>query len=90
MEFGISLFLKADKPKNLVYIHSSNCVNMPETWILKKYSFVDHVFTVYSKDYIAAHGIKINCGGRACKDCIAAGKKCYFRDGNKEINESLK
>lgn len=83
-------FLKNDKPANMTYVHSSNCVNKPETWVLKSHSFVDHIFTVFDKKYVKANSVNITCGGRACKECIKKCEKCYFKDDNKEVNEQLK
>lgn len=81
---------EAGKPENLIYIASSLRVNNPDLQLLDKFSFIDKLFTVYSKDYARENGIEINCGGRKCYECIFAGKNCYHKNGAKIINELLK
>lgn len=82
------------KPKNTTYIHSSMHLNKPDNIDLKKYSFVDHVFTVYEKTYAKEHNIVINCGGKKCLECIKAKKNCYYKTSAKNntffINELKK
>ena len=80
----------AGKPDNMVFIVSSNRVNGCEKYHVKNDSRVDHVFTVYDKKYIAENKIKINCGGRACLECIKRKTGCYFRNTEKLMNEELK
>ena len=67
------------KPENMVFLVSSPMENevldVPED--MKQ--FVDHVFTVYTPEYVAAHNIEINCGGRKCRECL----RCYDR-GNRD------
>ena len=65
------------KPRNTTYIHSSSKLNCQEN--MTSYSFVDHVFTVFTKKYAKEHNITINCGGKKCMECILAKKNCYFR-----------
>lgn len=83
-------FMQSEKPINLSFVVSSNQVNKPELYHAKNNSFVDHVFTVYDKAYIAENNVAINCGGRACMECIKRGKNCYFRNTDMEIKEELK
>lgn len=84
-------FSESEKPKNCSFVYSCNKINICELHILKTYSFINHIFTVYDKKYISLHDITINCGGRCClKDCIKKGKGCYFADTETIINESLK
>ena len=78
------------KPKNTTYVHSSSELNKPDNIDKEKYSFVDHVFTVYTADYIKKHNIIINCGGKKCLECIIAKKNCYFRNTEFFINEKKK
>lgn len=75
------------KPENLRIIGSSYFLNTPMTAFYKRYWFIDNVFTVYTKKFIAENHIVINCGGKSCASCRA----CY--DGTHasyEINELLK
>lgn len=75
------------KPVNLTIIGSSYFLNEPMTEYYRNFDFIDYIFTVYTKDYIAENGVEINCGGRSCRDC----RRCYLRthDGY-EIREILK
>jgi len=54
------------KPTNTTYIHSSSKLNVPDNIDLSRYTFVDHIFTVYTKQYAKKNNITINCGGRKC------------------------
>lgn len=72
------------KPSNLVIIYSSPKVNEPAADILKKYDFIDKVFTVYDKE--TAKGVNINCGARDCKKC----GRCYTKRTGAMVNEILK
>lgn len=83
-------FMESEKPHNLSFIVSSNKVNKPELYHFNTYNCIDHIFTVYEKKYIAENNININCGGRACLECIKKHKNCYFTDTEKVINEQLK
>lgn len=78
------------KPENTTYVHSSSELNKPDNIDRKKYSFIDHVFTVYTKAYIKSHNIIINCGGKKCLACILEKKNCYFRNTEFFINEEKK
>lgn len=74
-----SIFRTEEKPKNLSYVHSSLRLNCAEIALVKRFSFVDHLFTVYDKKYIELNNIKITCGGKAClKDCCKKKKGCFF------------
>lgn len=83
-------FMETEKPKNLSFVVSSNKVNFPEMYHLKTYSSIDHIFTVYDDNGIKENNISINCGGRACMECIKKHKACYFTDTETVINEKLK
>ena len=82
-------FDKSVKPENLSFIVSSNKVNTPEIKHLKN-KYVNHIFTVFDKEYIKDNNIDIMCGGRACMDCIKRKCNCYFTNTEKEIREQLK
>lgn len=73
-----------EKPRNLIIIASSPIVNVPLN-PFERYPFVDKVFTVYTKEYAALHGVKINC----MKFCSAC-QICYSQNKIKFINELLK
>lgn len=80
-EYGLT------KPENLQIIGSSCMINKPMIEYYKKYDFIDHVFTVYSKDYVKEHNIDITCGARSCATCT----KCYTgTHAEYEIRELLK
>lgn len=76
------------KPDNLILVASSIMVNRPID--VRNHPAVDKVFTVYTADYIIAHGLRpefINCGARSCKTC----RRCYRKTGAVEyVNEILK
>ena len=63
------------KPSNLIIIVSSLFINyeLDLRKVQVTYPFVDKVFTVYDKAFIAEKGIQINCGARHCFTC----RKCY-------------
>lgn len=77
------------KPSNLIMVLSSEKKNVV-TDLYKKYEWVDHVFTVYSIDWLKENNIDIekfiNCGGNKCNDC----RNCYGGCDNFFINEMLK
>lgn len=83
-------FLQEGKPRNLSFVCSSLALNKAENYHKQTYDFIDHIFTVYEKDYITANNININCGGRACMECIKKHKGCYFTDTELNISEQLK
>lgn len=76
------------KPKNVIYIYSSPKVNTPAEIeeLLKKYPFIDKIFTVFDAEFIKANNIDINCGARSCRGC----KRCYKRATGKYVNEKIK
>lgn len=73
------------KPKNLSIVLSSPYLNKVANF--NQYSWVDHVFTVYDKEYIEENDIDINCGAKSCITCLRCYKK-YKKDFY--INEKLK
>ena len=74
------------KPANLVIIYSSPKVNEPAADIIKKYPFIDKVFTVYDAETIERDGVEINCGARDCRKC----GRCYSKRTAADVREKLK
>ena len=64
------------KPRNLSVVYSSVLLNRPanpET-VKRVFPFVDHIFTVYTKEYAKEHPeLEINCGALHCASC----QRCY-------------
>lgn len=83
----LAAFDTIGKPENLSFVTSSNHVNKCDDW---KDSRIDHTFTVYDKKGVSDQHIVINCGGRACKECIAKKIGCYYKGKDKHIRELLK
>lgn len=75
-----------EKPNNLTVIYSSPFINAPADGIRNRYTFIDKVFTVYTKDFAKANNININCGAKKCLTCLL----CYLDTDTTEINELLK
>lgn len=71
------------KPQNLKIILSSSKINVIEDF--SRFDFVDHVFTVFTGDFVESHKIKINCK-KQCIKCL----KCYHNDTDFFITELLK
>ena len=78
------------KPENTTYVHSSSTLNVIDNIDVEKYSFVDHIFTVFTKAFAKKHNIVINCGGRKCLECIMKKTNCYYRNTAFYINELKK
>ena len=78
----ISEALKCDekKPRNLIIILSSIFINKKasEAYV-KKYPFIDKVFTVYD------NGTKSNCAGLNCNAC----RRCYSKRTTNDIREHV-
>ena len=83
-------YMEEEKPKNMIYIASSYHINHCDKHLINVYGFIDHIFTVYTKEYAKENNIQINCGGRKCYTCLLAGKNCYFKKTVVFINELLK
>lgn len=84
-------FALEGKPKNTTFVLSSPYLNKPVSEeVIRKYDFIDHVFTVYTKKFAVENGIVINCGGRKCLECIMKKTACYFRGNSLYINELKK
>lgn len=74
------------KPENLMIVVGSPMMNKQMELDREKFWFVDHVFTVYDKNYINANNVNINCGARSCLGC----QLCYHKDTDFYVNEKLK
>jgi hypothetical protein len=74
------------KPANLSIVVSSPLLNKPTELDRKKFWFVNHVFTVYDKKFIANNNVDINCGARSCVGC----QLCYHTDTDFYVKEKLK
>lgn len=84
MAFYAMAIKQTGKPENMIFVQSSPCLNKA---IKPAFNFIDKVFTVYTKEYAAEHGIKITCGGYKCIFCRA----CYKKTGSVQyVNELLK
>ena len=71
------------KPDNLQIVLSSPYINVK---VKNKWIFVDKIFTVYDKQFIADNNVDINCHGKKCLKC----KLCYQNNGVIDIREQLK
>lgn len=82
------LFNKNDvkKPDNLSIVVSSPMLNVQMELDKEKFWFVNHVFTVYDKQFIADNNINVNCGARNCLGC----QLCYHNDTEFYVREKLK
>ena len=86
LNFWVQAFKKDGKPFNLTLVFSSLNVNQPDAipeWALE---WVDHRFTVYTKEWLEAHGVKSNCAGISCATC----QLCYHRGTAFDILEILR
>lgn len=73
------------KPSNLSIVVSSPLLNKPIK-LGNEFWFVDHIFTVYDKKYIAENDVAINCGAKNCLGC----QICYHTGGEFYVSEKLK
>lgn len=71
------------KPFNMSFIVSSYNLNAPMQDVDNEH--IDHIFTVYTRDFIEQNNIDINCGGRCCVNC----QLCYNGIA-RDIKEKLK
>lgn len=74
------------KPDNISIIVSSPLLNTEMELDREKYWMVDHVFTVYAKNFIEENNVDINCGAKDCLGC----QLCYHRDTDFYVREKLK
>lgn len=74
-------------PANMIIIYSSPIINHVAAGMLKKYWFINKLFTVWSSEEAAKKaGYTINCGARDCNVC----RRCYRFNSEKLIHELLK
>lgn len=74
------------KPSNMKVIVSSPLLNEVLKINREERPYIDHVFTVFDKNFIKQENVEINCGARSCLTC----GKCYRNDDEFFINEELK
>ena len=74
------------KPDNLSIVVSSPMLNKEVTLNKERYWFVDHIFTVYDKQFIADNNVDINCGAKDCLGC----QICYYKGTDFYVREKLK
>ena len=74
------------KPDNLSIVVSSPLLNTEMNLDREKFKFVDHLFTVYDKKFIADNNVNVNCGANNCLGC----QLCYHRDTDFYVREKLK
>lgn len=81
------------KPKNLIIVYSMQQLDINPAHlqrlantIIKKFSFIDKVFTVYTAAYAVENNVHINCGNKHCNTC----RLCYKKNNTVFINEILK
>lgn len=75
------------KPKNLRILYSSPRLNVQAKVPEDLRPYIDHVFTVYDKEWLREHTTtEINCGKAECLRCL----NCYGQNGPYYINEELK
>ena len=72
-----------NKPDNMVLIYSNPLLNDSTPTI--PYPVFDKIFSVYTKGYIEASGMTINCANK-CKECLL----CYKKNDITSITEKLK
>ena len=86
LKLWVTAFELEGKPENLTMVFSSMEVSKPDAipdWAMK---WVDHRFTVYTREFLEAHGIKSNCAGISCATC----QRCYYKDTAFDIMEILR
>ena len=86
LNFWVQAFRKVGKPKNMTLVFSSLELNkfseIPE-WARP---WVDHRFTVFTKEWLTEHGMCSNCAGISCAMC----QRCYRKDTEFDIIEILR
>ena len=86
LEIWMEAFDIEGKPENCSFVLSSTFLNAPAQLPQFKRAYVDHVFTVWTKDRYDFAGTPTECAGLSCRTCL----KCYRRDTPFEINEKLR
>ncbi len=80
-------FQMEGKPDNCTFVLSSLKLNVQDLIPSEMEQYVDHVFTVYDADYIAANGIETNCAAESCAKC----GRCYRKNrADLYVNEKLR
>lgn len=74
------------KPENLSVVVSSPMLNKQMELDKDRYWFVDHIFTVYDKQFIADNNVNVNCGSKDCLGC----QLCYHKGTEFYVREKLK
>ena len=74
------------KPDNISIVVSSPFLNKQMELDREKFWFVDHIFTVYDKNFIELNNVCINCGAKSCLGC----QLCYHKNTEFYISEKLK
>lgn len=74
------------KPDNLSIVVSSPLLNTEMNLDREKFWFVDHLFTVYDKKFIADNNVNVNCGANNCLGC----QLCYHKGTDFYVREKLK
>ena len=83
----LDYFAQNKLPPNLNIIVSSLMMNRPvDVSRFKEIGLPVKTFTVYTKEYVQANHIEINCGGKSCAACLL----CYKENAVTEIRELLK
>lgn len=86
LNFWVKAFEKVGKPENMTLVFSSLRINefseIPD-WAI---DWVDHRFTVFTKEFLDASGLKSNCAGISCAQC----KRCYLKGTAFDILEILR
>jgi len=79
------IVMKYPKVKNIVYIYSNPYLN--KTFSDKKIiNWFHHIFSVWTKKVATDNGVKLNCSGKKCIECLI----CYKKNTEKFINEKIK
>lgn len=86
LRYWVEAFKLMGKPENLTLVFSSLNINRADFIPDWARPYVDHRFTVYTAEWLEAHGIKSNCAGISCAGC----QKCYHRGTAFDIIEILR
>ena len=86
LKFWVEAFEREGKPDNMTLVFSSLNINRADFIPDWARPYVDHRFTVYTAEWLEAHGIKSNCAGISCASC----QKCYHKNTAFDIIEILR
>lgn len=84
-EFMDKAIHECGKPSNLICVFSSSFLNAEQD-LSYQYPWIDHVFSVFTPDFIEQNHININCGAKDCLSC----RQCYKTDTPFFIREKIK